>query len=293
MVGRVLLDDRSLHVTGSGYEPEGEIHDGDAVLASSRMRWLLLRGRRPVQRRGARRDDDADGVRIVGDPTDAALLVLARKAGHDPAAVRSEHERLDAIPFESANRFMATLHGGGIGRTPDPREGCAGAHPGDVRTRRVSADGGESGGRRDAWRSASTLWPTRAIRMLALAVEAGRRRPVRYRRRRRPGRLTLLGVVGLMDPPREEAIDAVARCQDAGIRVVMITGDHALTARSIGARLGIGDGTSAAVTGRDVEAAMTSSWRDWWRTTTSSPAPAPSTSCAWCARSRRRARSWP
>ncbi|HSJ05716.1 MAG TPA: HAD-IC family P-type ATPase [Longimicrobiales bacterium] len=249
MVGRVLLDGRSLHVTGSGYEPGGEVRDGDTPM-SDQPEELTELVRAAVLCNDAELDDDDADVRIVGDPTDAALLVLARKAGHDPAAVRSSHERLDAIPFESANRFMATLHAdesGDIwiqvkGAPESILEAC---------TAVSSSDAGESAVDDDEWARRIDAVADEGYRMLALAVRRGENGQSRIDADDVRD-LTLLGAVGLMDPPREEAVEAVARCQGAGIRVVMITGDHALTARSIGARLGIGDGTSA-LTGRDVE----------------------------------------
>jgi magnesium-transporting ATPase (P-type) len=250
MVGRVLLGDRSLHVTGSGYEPDGEIREDDAVLAEQPDALAELL-RAAILCNDAELDDDDDaGVRIVGDPTDAALLVLARKAGYDPAAVRTSHERLDAIPFESANRFMATLYADESGERWIHVKGAP-ERILEACTAVPRSGGGESAVDRTAWLARIDAVADEGYRMLALAVKPGGDEQsgmdaddVRD--------LTLLGVVGLMDPPREEAIDAVARCQGAGIRVVMITGDHALTARSIGARLGIGDGTSA-ITGHDVE----------------------------------------
>jgi magnesium-transporting ATPase (P-type) len=252
VVGRVLLHDGTLEVTGDGYGEEGEILRDDTVAEDDDALDVLAR---VVVLCNDAELTSENGERVVsGDPMDAALLVLARKAGIDPDAVRSEHERVDAIPFESANRFMATLD-----RSPDDTvwihvkgapervfEMCDEVLTG-------SADGTAA--------FDSTQWEPRVddvaddgYRMLAVARRRAADGAEAVDTDAVAGGFSLVGVVGLMDPPREEAVTAVAECQKAGIRVVMITGDHALTARAIAARLGIGDGERA-VTGRDIEAA--------------------------------------
>jgi magnesium-transporting ATPase (P-type) len=239
-VGRVLLPEASLTVTGSGYAVEGEVvvETGDPASVDADLSELV---------RAAVLCNEADIVErdgehhVSGDPLEAALLVFGRKAGLDPAELRAANARLDSIPFESASRFMATLHetDGGQwiyvkGAPERVLEMC-----GDVDAA--------------AWQRRIDERAAEGYRMLALAGHDGTDIETLTAQDVESG-CTLLGVVGLMDPPREEAKDAVAKCRSAGIRVVMITGDHALTARSIAAQLGIGDG-SRAVTGREIEMA--------------------------------------
>jgi potassium/sodium efflux P-type ATPase len=273
MVGRVLLDERTLSVTGSGYSASGEItHDrsdvadgdprgdtpsavaagavgdagtaGDADDGHHASDALRALARAAVLCNDAELDTGDDGIVVPhGDPLDAALLVLAQKAGLDPHQVRSRHERIDSIPFESVNRFMATLDrdadgAGHIFVKGAPERVLEMCDP-DVDM--------------EAWHGRIDAAAAEGYRMLALAVKPAPAAGALQLDDVADG-LTLLGAVGLMDPPREEAVEAVAECQRAGIRVVMITGDHALTARSIGARLGIGDGDSV-ITGKEVEAA--------------------------------------
>jgi magnesium-transporting ATPase (P-type) len=252
VVGRVLLHDGTLEVTGDGYEEDGEILPDEAVAEDDHALDVLARV--VVLCNDAELNSENGELVVSGDPMDAALLVLARKAGIDPDAVRAEHERVDAIPFESANRFMATLD-----RSPDDAvwihvkgapervfEMCDEVLTG-------SADGTTA--------FDGTRWEPRVddvaddgYRMLAVARRRAADGTSAVDTAVFAGGFSLVGVVGLMDPPREEAVTAVAECRKAGIRVVMITGDHALTARAIAARLGIGDGERA-VTGRDIEAA--------------------------------------
>jgi magnesium-transporting ATPase (P-type) len=256
VVGRVLAGDRVLEVTGTGYGGEGAVlHDGepageDADLAGLATAVTLCNDAEP-----ATAEDDAVAS---GDPMDVALLVLAHKAGLDVDGARASHERLDTIPFESANRFMATLDAGDDGRWIHVKgapervlEMC------DVADARDVADGSDAGDAAfdaAAWHERIDAVAADGYRMLAVARRRADDGESELGMDDVAGGFTLLGVVGLMDPPRDEAIAAVAECQKAGIRVVMITGDHALTASSIAARLGIGDG-AAAVTGRDIEAA--------------------------------------
>jgi magnesium-transporting ATPase (P-type) len=264
MVGRVLLAQHTVHVGGSGYsaengfEAEGSFEAEGRSEAEGGFEAVEFPGADGPLRRLARAGalcNDADlerrdgAARISGDPMEAALLVLAEKAGIEFAALRERMPRIDAVPFESAQRFMATLHRCADGErllikgAPERvLEMCDGVSTGG---------GGRTELDEDVWRTRIDEQAAAGYRMLALAE------------REAPGadRIdsalldsggTLLGVVGLMDLPRDEAIAAVAKCRNAGIRVVMVTGDHALTAQSIGARLGIGDGEHA-LTGRAIE----------------------------------------
>jgi magnesium-transporting ATPase (P-type) len=252
-VGRVLLPRRSLSVSGSGYGPEGRIRDaesGDDATADDATADDALRAlaQAAVLCNDADISIDEQGTATAqGDPLEAALLALAARAGVQPDELRATHERLDTIPFESANRFMATLH-----RTPG---GGRSIHVKGAPERVLEMCDRALGEPLAvaAWQQRIDDCAADGYRMLALAAkDAPDARGLTLDDV--GGGLTLIGVVGLMDPPRDEAIAAVADCQRAGIRVIMITGDHALTARSIAARLGIGDGSSA-VTGREIEAA--------------------------------------
>jgi magnesium-transporting ATPase (P-type) len=239
MVGRVLLPDVTLEVTGAGYDLDGGVLQNGNTLTETP----------PVLRElctAAALCNDAelheDAAHISGDPLEAALLVLVHKAGLVPDTLRAERPRLDTIPFESANRFMATLHDA----TDDTVAYIKGAPERVLEMCGLSAADTE-------WKSRIDEAAAEGYRMLALAKrDLPRVASIGVNDVAEGCRL--LGIVGLLDPPREEVVHAVAKCRSAGIRVVMITGDHALTARSIGAHIGIGDGSSA-ITGHDIEAA--------------------------------------
>ncbi|WP_225753106.1 HAD-IC family P-type ATPase [Actinotalea sp. Marseille-Q4924] len=237
---RVLLPDGEVLVTGTGYGPEGRFTDADGATVEP----TALAGLRDVVVGGALCNDarverDGEEWRTTGDPTEAALVTLALKSGEEPAALARHLPRTDVVPFESEHRFMATLHHDGDGRAWVL---CKGA-PEAVLALCAADDG--------AWPQRVHDAAAQGERVLAVAraeVPAGRRS---ISMDDLPD-LEVVGMVGIMDPPRDEAADAVAQCRRAGVRVVMVTGDHGVTAAAIGRRLGLD--ARDALTGARVEA---------------------------------------
>jgi Ca2+-transporting ATPase len=237
-------------VTGEGYRPEGEIkHVGGAHfdLDPYLLPMVLCA------------DAVLDGESLIGDPTEGALIVLGAKGGLDIAETRAAFPRIAEVPFDSEYKFMATFHEM-TGHDGRPVVRCYVKGAPDVLISR-SASYREPDG---------TLVPVTAEnRHLALEAndriaEAGERVMVVAERDLDPSTfdraadllpvvqdLTLLAMVGIVDPPRPEAKAAIAECRSAGIRVRMITGDHATTAGAIGAELGI---EGRAITGAEFAA---------------------------------------
>jgi calcium-translocating P-type ATPase len=187
---------------------------------------------------------------VDGDPMEGALLTLARKAGIDPDRVRNEFPRLDIIPFESEHRFMATLHHDHGGHAFICVKGAPERILEMCRFERTTD--GERPLEPASWLERIDGMASKGQRILAAAV---RQVPPEHRELRVhdvASGLTMLGLYGIMDPPRDEAIAAVAECRAAGIRVKMITGDHAVTARAIADQLGF-DNTLEALTGPEIE----------------------------------------
>lgn len=249
-VQRVVSASRILDISGVGYAPEGAFHQDGKLLEPDSA--LLEIARAAQLCNDGRLQQDATGHwQLHGDPTEGALLTLALKSGLDIQSLHTQLPRSDTIPFESEHRFMATLHhdhaGHGLillkGAPERVLEMCASQR---------DADGGNAPLDADYWRRQATDLAARGLRLLALASKpaADEQRTLRFDDVENG--LTLLALVGIIDPPREEAIAAVAECQRAGIRVKMITGDHAETARAIGAQLGIGVGLPA-MTGAELE----------------------------------------
>ncbi|MGA7200132.1 MAG: HAD-IC family P-type ATPase [Roseiarcus sp.] len=237
-------------ITGNGYAPEGEVKQegkpaGDAPV-------LALMGRVSMLCNDAELFQEEGAWRVEGDPTEGALYPFATKLGLNRQAEQAAAPRIDAIPFESEHKFMATLHKSADGRqmllvkgAPEViLEHC---------DRQQTAGGQPTPLDRTHFMNESDRLAAQGERVLGLAwlenpgVKAGSLGPADL-----PKTLVLLGLVGLLDPPRKEAIEAVKECHGGGIRVTMITGDHKITAAAIAKMLGIGDGKTA-ITGVEIE----------------------------------------
>jgi magnesium-transporting ATPase (P-type) len=245
---RVMLRGRTLHVSGAGYAPEGGfVQEGDAVDAEQDGALQALARCALLCNDAQLTHDDTAGWQLVGDPTEGALLSLARKAGLDPHGEAAATPRVDEIPFESEHRYMATLHHDHDGGAFVLLKGA----PERVLALCTQDDSGRALDHA-AWAARLHEAADAGERVLALArceLPAG---STVLSTSDISARFTLLGLVGLIDPPREEAIAAVAECQQAGLRVKMITGDHAVTAAAIGRQLGLN--AEAVLAGEGVQA---------------------------------------
>ena len=235
---------------GGGYAPEGSLAvdaGGDVARAAAQR----------VARIGLLCNDaqlhHVDGQwRVDGDPMEGALLALAAKAGFDGAALRSVHPRLDEVPFDAAHRFMATLHSEAEG---DGALVCVKGAPEQMLALCVAQadrDGHPQPLDAGYWQQAIDAAGAGGQRVLGFASRRLPQVPDRFELDD-VGELVLAGIVGFIDPPRDEAIRAVADCRSAGIAVKMITGDHAATAAAIAGQLQLADDIRV-VTGQQLEA---------------------------------------
>ena len=237
---------RTVTVTGNGYEPTGAFEFNGRLIDPAQDPWLSR-----VLACGAMCGDaelrhSAEGDGIQGDPTEGALVVAAAKAG--PAFLRSAllatSPRVDVIPFDSERQWMATLHQGSDGSHRVLLKGAV--------ERILARCSGDATDHAQVLAAAERM-SREGLRVLALAECQWPDAHVDESRLASTP-LSFLGVVGMLDPPRTEAITAIATCRQAGIVVKMVTGDHATTAASIAARMhltGEGD-TPAALTGAEV-----------------------------------------
>lgn len=250
-VRRVVTADGTFEVEGAGYAPRGGFLVEGREAAVDDYPELLEIARAALLCNDAALREEAGEWRLEGDPTEGALVSLALKAGLHPRVEAEERPRIDAIPFESEHRFMATLHHDHAGHA---FVYVKGAPERVLELCRAQRSRGEDRPLDlEYWHRRIEEAAAAGQRVLAAAfraVEPGKRELLFAEVEQ--GGFTLLALFGLIDPPREEAVRAVARCRGAGIRVKMITGDHAVTARAIGAQLGIGDGVRA-LTGVELE----------------------------------------
>src|SRR5690554_2290856 len=248
-VQRVVCTGQVFDVSGVGYAPQGEISMEGGKVDPGQYPALELAVRAGVLCNDGRLRQIEDQWQVEGDPTEGALLALGGKIGLTQGDSNRDWPRQDSIPFESEHRFMATLHEDAEGQ---PWIFVKGAPERilDMCSQQLGPEGDEALDV-DYWRRMATDIAARGWRLLAFAckrqapagkgldfsdVESG---------------YSMLALVGIIDPPREEAIQAVAECHGAGIQVKMITGDHAETAKAIGALLNIGVGKPA-ITGAEL-----------------------------------------
>lgn len=217
-------------VSGVGYAPEGGLASemGDLRGAPSDVRALVEAG---ALSNDASLHSESGIWKISGDPTEAALVVAAEKTGVEVEALRRDWPRIDVIPFESEHQYMATLHvAPGTGERVVFIKGAP-----EVILGRSSL----TGSMHDAMMSHVAALASRGMRVLAVARKSLPPSASSLEAQDVEDAFTFLGLQGMIDPPRPEAIEAVRSCHAAGITVKMITGDHRGTAEAIGRQLGL------------------------------------------------------
>jgi magnesium-transporting ATPase (P-type) len=238
---------REITVGGIGYVPEGALVESGkpAQGADSALRDLFLAAALCNDSELLPPEDERAAWTVLGDPTEGALLVLARKSGLTIDALRRDSPRDAELPFDSDTKLMATRH-----RMADaPRRVWVKGAPEAV-LRLCAAEGGAA--QQDA-REAAEAMATRALRVLAFATLDDDPLDAAAGFDALAGRTRLLGLVGQIDPPREEVKLSVAECRAAGIRPIMVTGDHKLTGLAIARELGIARDGERAVDGPELE----------------------------------------
>jgi len=247
---------REIAVTGAGYAPEGVFLEGERAIQPEADAQLLALLEAAVLCNDAQLvAPDASELRwrAIGDPTEAALLTLAVKAGVVGVALRERFPRRAELPFDPSAKLMATQHATPAGSrvllkgAPEVLlELCAGV-------RRDGRDAPLDEAARRAVGSAAERMAARALRVLAVASVEGAEIDGRAGFEAFRQRAVLLGLVGQIDPPRPEVANAVARCREAGIRPVMLTGDHVGTALAVARTLGIAREGDSVLDGAELE----------------------------------------
>lgn len=235
-VRHLVTSQRQAEASGSGYTPSGALAVDGGGGCDDSLRHLILSGMLCNDAELKERDGRWS---VDGDPMEGALLALAMKAGFEPERVQADKVRMDAVPFDASYRFMATLHQGG----GDQLELYVKGAPEqllELSARQLGADGAPEPLAIEFWENAVDEAAARGERVLGFAMRV---MPVQEAALRVDdvGGLLFLGIMGFIDPPRDEATAAVADCRSAGVSVKMITGDHAATAAAIARQLGIAE----------------------------------------------------
>jgi Ca2+-transporting ATPase len=235
---RLFLDRQIIDVSGSGYEPAGTFQIGGAEVRAEDQPVLAWAARIAMLCNDAALEEIDGNWAVRGDPTEGALLVLGRKMGLDHEGLLADYPRLAEIPFSSEAKRMSTFH-----RDRDEVLMCVKGAPESLlpRTHKMlTAQGEQAMGEEDrqAVRDQAALMAREALRVLGLAYRRLPEVPDLESEEADP-ELVWVGLVGLIDPPRPEARQAVAQCRQAGIRVIMVTGDHPVTAQAIAREVGL------------------------------------------------------
>ena len=260
----LLLRDRALSVSGSGYAPDGSVIDQgqskvtccslvEKVGPKSATEWAGLVS--ALCNDATLSESISGDWSVNGDPTEGALLTLALKLGCNPKALQRQFPRTCLVPFESEHRFMATGHDSLVGDSTASHFILVKGAPEKIlslATNEMTADGIKQPLDQDFWDQKITSESSLGRRVLGIAIKPAVTDLNQHNIHDQISELIFVGLIGIMDPPRQEAILSIQSCKQAGIDVKMITGDHAGTARAISHALGIGDGEHV-ITGQELE----------------------------------------
>ena len=230
-VRKLFVDGKIVEVSGAGYETQGSFSENGSTIQPTEPLLMMLRGAALASDARLARDGAEDRWHVEGDPTEGAMIVAAAKAGLVKTELDSQFPRTGEIPFSSETKRMTTLHNsadGVVAYSKGAPETIV-----DSCTRRWCESGVvplTGGGKAEILNVAQEM-ASQALRVLAVATK--RDTVIEDAERE----MTFLGLLGMIDPPRPEVSEAVEKCEEAGIKAVMITGDHPLTARAVGQEL--------------------------------------------------------
>lgn len=252
MVTSVLTAEHLFELGGDGYSPKGNLIFENRHTSPSEHKVLEELARAAILCNDAALSENSGLWQVEGDPMEGALLAFAEKMDVNVRKERAAWSRTDAIPFDAKHRFMATLNHDHeqhafifVKGAPEQLLTMC--------TNQRSTKGAVTALDSKYWVSQAEAIAGQGQRVLAFAIKSVKPEHTVLELTDARHGLTLLGMVGMIDPPRSEAVDAVAACQAAGIRVKMITGDHAKTAAAIGKQIGL-QNFSKVLTGADLDA---------------------------------------
>lgn len=250
-VTTLVTANKHYEISGAGYAPSGSFEENTHLKKQDGEDDLQPLGLVALLCNDSQLKKEEDEWLVEGDPMEGALLAFAAKLGLDLEQHKKEWRRTDVIPFDACHRYMATLNHDSQSNAVILVKGAPEKLLELCTHQQVDAEN-TSGLDREYWRKESEAIATQGQRVLALAMKKVTSTQSEITSKDVENGLVLLGFVGLMDPPRNEVIDAVAESYRAGIVIKMITGDHALTAAAIGKKIGL-QNTDKVLTGNDLD----------------------------------------
>jgi len=249
-VRRVYAEGHLYEVTGVGYEPRGDFKPPPAELDQDAVRFTCLCS---VLCNDAKLTKQLGSWKVFGDPTEGALLVVAAKASIDAEATHKDYPRIGEIPFTSERKMMSTVHKTGQGQYLLATKGAVEVVLEKCSRLRYQSTNVELS---QDWRKnillANDNFASEGFRVLGIAYKPLNQLPDVLDEKMEAD-MSFLGLLAMIDPPREEATEAVKLCKKAGVRVVMITGDHKLTATWVAKELGMLNEGDLALTGLELD----------------------------------------
>jgi P-type Ca2+ transporter type 2C len=254
-VVKVYTDNKVLDVTGRGYEPKGDFNlDGEKIEPSSigDLETLLSIA---ALANDSELDKVEDSYKIIGDPTEGALVTLAGKSGINKKEINQKYKRIEELPFDSDRKMMTTFHENYI---PEKVVGFTKGAPDIVidRCSRISMNGKVvefTPSIKQEILKVNSEFSRDALRVLALSYREYNTLPENISPENNEVDMTFVGLVGMIDPARSEAKEAIRKCKKAGIKTVMITGDYKETAFAIAKELDMAESIDQAMTGEELE----------------------------------------
>jgi Ca2+-transporting ATPase len=253
-VRRIYVNNKFAEVTGVGYEPKGELRQGDSVINPQDDQDMSLLLKIGSLCNNAKLDKSEKGWSVIGDPTEGALIVSAAKAGFEEEELEKSYPRVAEMPFTSERKCMTTVHS----LSPGGKIAYAKGAP-EIILEKCShiLESGDEKKLTDAKKKkvleVNEKFATDALRVLGMAYRNLPDGLTELNEDTVEHDLVFVGLEGMIDPPREEAIKANQTCQKAGIKTVMITGDHKLTAMAVAKEIGILKEDSVVLTGTELD----------------------------------------
>lgn len=253
-VTKIFVDRQTLNVSGTGYDPVGEITEGDRIISEEQVPSLFTLMSIAALANDAKLENIGNSYKMIGDPTEGALISLAGKKDLVKDKLEADYPRIKEIPFDSDRKMMTTFHENFLpGKVVSFTKGAP-----DLILDRCShiLVGGKveelTSSLREEILAKNSEFALQALRVLAFAFRKFDALPIEIDHQHIEKDMIFVGLTGMIDPARPEAKEAIKECKSAGIIPIMITGDYLETAYAIGRDLGIADSPDDAIMGREL-----------------------------------------